>query len=189
MMWPNEEPAGEITIGHPFPKTDLIFGSRRKAWTLLSGATVLFLIVIPDLGREDLPRFEAAPIKFGVAWEKGVVYLLMDFDDWRTVEAPMDPYMHDVGARKTFTSAGGTKQNLPVVLVEGSGQVVRGIRLLPLRQKIIDEVRRLYRESAQVHDPQSSVQGAVECTRKVSHPDVGDLFGDRTVMYQLFNGT
>lgn len=189
MVWSNGQPPGEINVGDPFPKGDFILGDSRNAWTLLSGPTVLFLIVIPELGQRDLPGFESAPIKFGVAWEKGLAYLLMDFDEWLTMEAPMDPYMHQEPARETFTSAGGTKQNLPVVLVEGSGQVVRGVRLLPLRRKIIDEIRRLYLKSTDVHDTQTSVHRAVEFTKEVSHPEVGDLFRNQTVMCQFFNGS
>jgi hypothetical protein len=189
MVWSYEEPVGEVSIGHPFPRSDLIIGAFRRAWTLLSGPTVLFLIVIPELGRRDLPRFESAPVKFGVAWEKGVVYLLMDFDEWLAVEAPMDPYLHERAARETFTSAGGTKQNLPVVLVEGSGQVVRGIRLLPLRRTVMDEVRRLYLESTQIHDTQRSVRDAIGQTLEGPHPGEGALFRDRAVTSQGFDGS
>lgn len=188
MLWPNgEQSLGEIKIGDPFPKSDLILGDSRTAWTMLSGPTLVFLIVIPKLTGRDVPGFNESPIKFGLAWDKGLVHLLMDFSGWLTAEAPMDPYLHTESENQQFISAGGSRQNVPVVLIESPGDLVRGIRVLPLQMKIADQIRHLYKKSADVHLSQRSVHRSIESTEEVSHPEPGDLFGDRTVMCQLFN--
>jgi hypothetical protein len=188
MLWPNQDqPTGKINVGDPFPKSNLILGDSRAAWTLLSGETLLFLIVMPKFTSRDVPGFNESPIKFGVAWDKGLVHLMMDFSEWLIAEAPMDPFGHTAAQNEEFVSASGQRQNVPVVLIESPHDLVRGIRILPLRMKIIDEIRHLYIKSRDVHETQRSVQRTIELTKEVSHPRPGDLFNDRMVMCQLFN--
>jgi hypothetical protein len=188
MMWSNEELAsGKVKIGNPFPKSDLIVGTSRTAWTLLSGPTLLFLIVIPELAGRDPLGFNESALHFGVAWDEGLVHLLVDFSGWLTAEAPMDPYQHTESENEHFISAGGRRQNVPIVLIEGSDNLVCGIRVLPLRPEVTGQIRHLYGKSVGIHHSQRSVYRAIELTEEVSHPEPGDLFDDRTVVCQQFS--
>ncbi len=188
MLWSNrkEEPPGKIKIGDPFPKSNLVLKDSRSAWTMLSGSGLLFLIIMPEVTAKDFYDFNESALKFGLALNRGVVHLLMSFSEWITAEAPMDPYCHTEAVREQFISANGTKQNIPVVLIESAGDLVRGIRILPFRQNIMDEIRHLYSLSCIEHSSQRSVHRALELTKKVSHPNAGDLF-NQTVMCKLFN--
>lgn len=189
MLWPNAEgqSPGNIKIGDPFPKSDLVSGGSPSAWTMLSGPGLLFLIIMPDVTGEDFQGFNESIIKFAVAWDRGVVHLLMSFSEWVVAEAPMDPYCHTEAEREQFISAGGMKQNIPVVLIESGDDIVRGIRILLFRRKIMDKIRHLYNVSGTEHLSQRSVRRALELTKKVSHPEPGDLFNDRAVMCQQFS--
>jgi len=184
MHWANGQPPDGMKIGDPFPKSDLISGTSRGAWAMLAGPTVIFVVVIPELGPSDLPGFTQPPVRFGLACRRGIVFLLLDFAGWIVAEAWMDPFMHTRSVREDFITA-ETPQNMPVVLLQGNGQLVRGIRILPLRRKLADEMRHLYGRSREIHANQRAVYRTVELIEQ-SHPEAGDLF-DRVAMCQVFH--
>ena len=184
MHWANGQPPDGIKIGDPFPKSDLILGTSRGAWAMLAGPTVVFVVVVPELGPDDLPGFTQPPVTVGLACERDVVFLLLDFAGWIVAEAWMDPFMHAQSVRDEFLTADQTPQNMPVVLVQGNGQLIRGIRILPLRRTMADEIRHLYGKSHERHANQRAVHRTVELIEQ-SHSEAGDLF-DRATMHEVF---
>lgn len=132
----------------------------------------------------ELLAFNESTVTFGVASERAVVFIGLDFSDWIVAEASMDPYEPTSAERASFINAGG--HNFPVVLVEDPAQTVRGVRILPLQARIANKIRFLYDRSCNTHSNQVSFRRTVEWVRKVSHTTPEALIQSATVT-QVFN--